>query len=78
VTKGIFRYIRHPLYSSLLFLTWGIWFKKPGIITFAVALISSLMLLITAIRDERECLAYFGDSYREYMTTTKRLIPFIL
>ncbi len=78
VTRGIFRYIRHPLYSSLLFLTWGIWFKQPGLITFAVAVLSSLMLLITAIRDERECLEYFGDSYRKYMTTTRRLIPFIL
>ena len=27
VDKGIFKYIRHPLYSSLIFLTWGI-FKR--------------------------------------------------
>ena len=26
VTVGLFRYIRHPLYSSLLFLGWGIFF----------------------------------------------------
>ena len=30
VTSGIFKYIRHPLYSSLIFLTWGIYFKHPG------------------------------------------------
>ncbi len=29
VTTGIFKYIRHPLYSSLIFLTWGIYFKHP-------------------------------------------------
>ena len=28
VDKGIFKYIRHPLYSSLMFLTWGIFFKN--------------------------------------------------
>jgi protein-S-isoprenylcysteine O-methyltransferase Ste14 len=30
VTTGAYRYIRHPLYSSLLFLAWGIFFKAPS------------------------------------------------
>ena len=29
VTAGIYRYIRHPLYSSLVFLAWGIFFQAP-------------------------------------------------
>ncbi|MCK7540462.1 MAG: hypothetical protein MZV63_61010 [Marinilabiliales bacterium] len=29
VTSGIYRYIRHPMYSSLLLLAWGIWLKQP-------------------------------------------------
>jgi len=78
ITSGIYKYIRHPLYSSLLFMTWGIWFKQPGVTTAFVALLSSVLLWFTAKRDERECMAYFGDSYREYMTRTKRLIPFVL
>lgn len=78
VTKGIFRYIRHPMYSSLLFLSWGIWLKQPLAATLPVALLASWLLWLTAKRDERECLAYFGDNYREYMTRTKRLIPFVL
>jgi len=78
VTTGIYRYIRHPMYSSLLFLTWGIWFKQPMVITLPVALLSSLLLWLTATRDEKECISYFGDSYWRYMTNTKRFIPFIL
>ena len=78
VTKGIFKYIRHPLYSSLIFLTWGIYIKHPTVIMAFVALLSSLLLWFTAIGDEKECIAYFGDSYREYMAGTKRFIPFIL
>ena len=77
VTTGIFRYIRHPLYSSLLFLTWGIWFKQPMLITFPIAVLASALLLLTAIREEHECLTYFGEKYREYMNDTKRLIPFV-
>jgi protein-S-isoprenylcysteine O-methyltransferase Ste14 len=43
-----------------------------------VALLSSVLLWFTSSGDEKECIAYFGDSYREYMTVTKRFIPFIL
>ena len=30
VTTGIYKHIRHPLYSSLLLLAWGIFFKRPS------------------------------------------------
>jgi len=78
VTSGIYRYIRHPMYSSLLFLTWGIWFKQPLWYLLPIALLTSWMLWLTARRDEKECQAYFGEKYAEYMKGTKRLIPFIL
>jgi protein-S-isoprenylcysteine O-methyltransferase Ste14 len=78
VTTGIFKYIRHPLYSSLIFLTWGIYFKHPTVIMTFVALLSSVLLWYTALRDEKECIAFFGDSYREYMKETKKFIPLIL
>jgi protein-S-isoprenylcysteine O-methyltransferase Ste14 len=78
VTSGIFKYIRHPLYSSLVFLTWGIYFKHPTVIMAFVALLSSVLLWLTATGDEKECIVYFGDSYREYMKETKRFIPFVI
>ena len=78
VTAGIFRYIRHPMYSSLLLLTWGIWFKQPLAVTVPAALLSSWLLWVTARRDEKLCISHFDDEYREYMGRTKRLIPFIL
>jgi protein-S-isoprenylcysteine O-methyltransferase Ste14 len=78
VTTGIFKYIRHPLYSSLIFLTWGIYFKHPTVIMTFVALLSSVLLWFTSVRDEKECITYFGDTYREYMKGTKRFIPFVI
>ncbi len=78
VTSGIFKYIRHPLYSSLMFLTWGIYFKNPTVIMTFVALLSSILLWFTATGDEKECIEYFGDRYRDYMKMTKRFIPFII
>jgi protein-S-isoprenylcysteine O-methyltransferase Ste14 len=78
VDHGIFRYIRHPLYSSLLFLTWGIFLKNPTGILFLIAVSATVFLFLTAISDEKECLEYFGKSYSEYKKRSKRFIPFII
>jgi len=77
IDQGIFKYIRHPLYSSLLFLTWGIFLKNTTTSLLFIALLSSIFLYLTAIFDERECVHFFGNPYREYMKRTKRFIPFI-
>lgn len=78
VTVGIFRYIRHPMYSSLLLLAWGIFFKQPGLAGLLCAIAATCCLWLTARRDEEECLAYFGEDYRRYMQVSKRFIPFVL
>lgn len=78
VDSGIYKYIRHPLYSSLLFLTWGIFLKNITLTLFLVALSSSIFLFLTAWFDERECIRYFGEKYSDYMKRTKRIIPHLL
>lgn len=77
VDSGIYKYIRHPLYASLLYLTWGVFLKNITPETFVVSLLSSGFLFVTARYDEKECQSYFGDQYREYMTRSKRFIPFV-
>ena len=78
VTTGIFRYIRHPLYSSLLFLTWGIFFKAPGWLGILLAVMATVFLWITAKIDEAECIRYFGDAYKTYMHRTRMFVPFVI
>jgi protein-S-isoprenylcysteine O-methyltransferase Ste14 len=77
VTTGVYRYIRHPLYSSLLFLTWGMFFKNPSPLAAGLSLVTTLFLNATAKADESECVHYFGDDYRQYMRRTKRFIPYL-
>jgi len=77
VTTGIYQSIRHPLYSSLLFLLWGIFFKAPAVTAGVLVLTGTVFLFATALADESECLAFFGDPYRIYMTRTKRFIPYL-
>lgn len=78
VDSGIFRYIRHPLYSSLLFLTWGILLKHITLELLIISLLSTLFLFLTAYFDEKECIRYFGEPYKSYMKKTRRFIPWLL
>jgi protein-S-isoprenylcysteine O-methyltransferase Ste14 len=78
VTTGLYRHIRHPLYSSLLFLAWGIFFKAPSWLGGLLALAASLFLIAAARVEEAENLRYFGEAYREYIEGTKMFIPFLL
>jgi len=75
VTSGIYAYIRHPMYVSLLVLAWGAFLQAPSTVGSLLAALASLLLWLTALADERECLAYFGTEYADYMRRTRRFIP---
>ena len=77
VTSGIFRYIRHPLYSSLVLLAWGIFFKSITLMAGVLAGIASLFLLLTAKAEEAECVRFFGSDYVEYRKNTKMFVPHV-
>ncbi len=77
VTTGIYHYIRHPLYASLWYLAWGVFFKHPSGPGIALAVMASLALSATAKADESECIRFFGASYHEYMKRTKRFVPYV-
>jgi len=78
VTTGIFEYIRHPLYSSLLMLAWGAFFKDPSWAGGGLVLGATAFLLATARVEEAENERYFGPAYRAYLGKTKMFIPFVL
>ena len=77
VTSGIYKFIRHPLYSSLLMLAWGIFFKAPTLTGIFLTLLATLFLNATAKADETECIQVFGTDYQEYMKQSKMFIPFV-
>lgn len=77
VQVGAYRYIRHPMYSSLLFLGWGAYLKAPDWFTSILVLIATVSLVLTAKVEERENLRKFGDEYRAYMENTKMFVPYL-
>lgn len=77
VTTGIYHFIRHPFYSSLLFLGWGIFLKNITWLGLLLALMNTILLFITARREETENIEFFGESYQVFMQETKMFIPFL-
>ena len=77
VTHGIYRYIRHPMYSSLIFLDWGLYFKQMAWLSAIIALVASIFLVFAAFAEEGENTRYFGAQYQEYMKRCKRFVPFL-
>ncbi|MBK9317351.1 MAG: isoprenylcysteine carboxylmethyltransferase family protein [Acidobacteria bacterium] len=75
VTKGPYRWVRHPLYSvgTLLFTSFALmasnWFI--GLTT----LIGLVMLMVRLPKEEKNLVEKFGEEYKEYMKRTGRLIP---
>ena len=78
VIAGAYRYIRHPLYASLLCLGWGAFFKHITWLGLLLVVAQSAFLAATAKVEEAENLRKFGDSYTAYMKKTKMFVPFLV
>jgi protein-S-isoprenylcysteine O-methyltransferase Ste14 len=77
IETGLYGYIRHPMYLSLMLAGFGILAKDCGYLQWLFAVINFIALIFTARVEEREMLIKFGDDYKEYMKRTKMFIPFI-
>ncbi|NIN67903.1 MAG: DUF1295 domain-containing protein [Anaerolineae bacterium] len=74
VTKGLYRYSRHPMYVALPLTLIGTGLASaswPFLLLSAIVVITQLY---NAIPEERECLEAYGNAYREYMNRTPRWI----
>jgi protein-S-isoprenylcysteine O-methyltransferase Ste14 len=77
VKVGAYKYIRHPLYCSLLLLALGTFFKQISIISLFILFITIVFLIVTAKVEEHENIERFGTEYSIYAKLTKMFIPFV-
>jgi protein-S-isoprenylcysteine O-methyltransferase Ste14 len=78
ITGGVYRYVRHPMYSA--FFLWAVaqflllpnWVAGlSGIVGFGT------LYLFRVGREEQLMLDAFGEEYRVYMQRTARVVPWI-
>jgi methanethiol S-methyltransferase len=73
MTGGLYRYVRHPLYTFSLLILW----LSPvmSLNSFIVYLALTVYILIGIVFEERKLLREFGDEYANYRSVTPMLIP---
>ncbi len=77
VTRGIYSYIRHPIYFGVIIAIMGVPVSAPSLFGFLVMSLLIPIILIRIRMEEEMLIEEFGDAYRSYKETTRKLIPFI-
>jgi len=76
VTRGPYRWLRHPIYSAVLYFVWaGIAAHRSGS-SVLVALLASALLGVRMYGEEQLLRAMYPE-YAEYARHTARVLPFI-
>ena len=75
VEYGLYRYVRHPMYGSLLLLGWGAFFKHLSLPAVFLVLWITFFVVVAAKVEERENRKSFGSAYTDYMHRSKMFIP---
>ncbi len=73
VTRGLYRVVRHPLYTFSLLFIWLTSIMTQNMLTVYVG--ATLYILVGTYFEERKLLRDFGESYAEYKRKTPMLIP---
>ena len=73
VTQGLYRWVRHPLYTAGLLFIWLTPVMSQNTLTVVIA--ATLYIIIGAVFEERKLAREFGAAYTEYKAATPMLIP---
>lgn len=71
---GLYRWIRHPIYTGLLLIMAGVALRSIGWLPVLAWLLLAVVLNVKARWEERMLLAAYPD-YRQYFTKTGRFLP---
>jgi protein-S-isoprenylcysteine O-methyltransferase Ste14 len=76
ITNGIYRYIRHPMYFSVMVSMFGVLLLKYNLLELVFYVILVINMFIKMFYEESlwHC---EGSQYKAYAKNTKRLIPYV-
>lgn len=73
VTSGLYRWVRHPLYTAGLLIIWLFPIMSCNLLALNIGI--TIYIIIGAILEERKLEREFGEAYMEYKKLTPMLIP---
>ncbi|MCK9687051.1 protein-S-isoprenylcysteine O-methyltransferase [Scleromatobacter humisilvae] len=76
VTRGVYRLVRHPMYTSFFVSGLGQALLLANWIAGPAALVAvAVMLIVRVPNEEAMMIGEFGDEYRDYMRCTGGIVP---
>lgn len=75
VTGGLYRYVRHPLYSAGLVFIWLLPLMTVNVLAINISL--TVYVIAGAYFEEHKLRFEFGQDYADYMAGTPMFIPFL-
>lgn len=74
ITSGLYKRIRHPIYTGVLLAAFGIAIWHGHLVTLIASILLVGLLTYKSLYEEDLLMAQYPQ-YREYMTTTGRFLP---
>lgn len=75
VTTGIYKYIRHPLYTTGFLLFTGLGLLSSNWLMLILSFVVLITLYIRTFKEEAKLIEEFGLDYTEYISRTGKFIP---
>lgn len=73
VTRGPYRWVRHPLYLSSLLMIWS--YPDLTLDRLLLNLAFTAWVIAATLHEERSLVATFGEAYRDYQRAVPMLLP---
>ena len=77
ITHGIYKFVRHPVYTGTLLRTFAIPIYVTSLLGFLFALRGIPLFLYRIGVEEKMLIEEFGDEYLEYTKDTWKLFPYV-
>jgi|SRR3989338_8684082 len=77
VTGGIYKYIRHPIYTGIIFTGTGAELVASSNLFLPAFLLTLGWSYLQARKEEKLLTSFFKNKYTQYMSKTKRFIPYL-
>jgi protein-S-isoprenylcysteine O-methyltransferase Ste14 len=77
ITSGIYSVVRHPIYTGLVFMSFGTAMVAGSLLSYLMACVTTIAYWIKLKTEESILIAQFGKQYVEFKKSTRAIIPYI-
>ena len=77
VIAGMNKYVRHPLYSGTMLFVTGYFLWQPYVKNLLLLVMMMIYLVVGIWYEEKKLVKVYGEAYKKYQRTVKKMIPFL-